>query len=162
MGLSNSKDSNLQKQLLDCIEKNQDGKLSAFLEEHPEMVNSKLCNNSTNTMCRACFLGYKNIVIILIKKGADVNQCSSNGRSPLMWAAYRNHAHVIDYLLENGADTEIRDSATKLNAFELAVTLVNYEAAHILRERAGMDTPKEQRTPLYDEIGGEVVDELYR
>lgn len=79
-----------------------------------------------------------------------------------MWAAYRNHAHIIDFLLENGADTQLRDGSTNLNAFELAVTLVNYEAAYLLREKAGMDTPKENRAALFDEIGGEVVDGLYR
>lgn len=109
MGLSNSKDTQLQRQLLSFIERNQDGQLDEFLRLHPEMVNSKLCNESTNTMCRACFLGYKNIVVILVKYGADVNQCSQNGRSPLMWAVYRNHTHVIDFLLDNGADVDIRD-----------------------------------------------------
>ena len=48
-----------------------------------------------------------------------------------MWAAYKNNASMIDYLLENGADVNIRD-VTGLNAFEMAVTLVNYQAALIL------------------------------
>jgi ankyrin repeat protein len=68
---------------------------------------------------------------------------------------------MIDYLLENGADTSIRD-VTGLNAFEMAVTLCNYEAALMLRQRAGMDTPPEQREELYIMTGGEVVNTLYR
>jgi ankyrin repeat protein len=99
--------------------------LADFLRKNPEMVNSKLCNDSTNTMCRACFLGYKNIVVVLVRHGADVNQCSDKGRSPLMWAVYRNHTHVVDFLLENGADVNICDN-TGLNAFELATTIVHY------------------------------------
>lgn len=125
------------------------------------MVNSKLCNDSTNPMCRATFLGYKNIVVILMKHGADVNQCSENGRTPLMWAAYRNNFRTMDFLLENGADTSIRDK-TGLNAFEMATTLVNYECALMLKQRAGMDTPKEERQALYDDNGGQVVNGLYR
>ena len=140
MGLSNSKDTWQQRQLLSFIERNQDGELEQFLRAHPELANSKLCNESTNTMCRASFLGYKNIVVLLVKHGADVNHCSQNGRSPLMWACYRNHTHVIDFLLESGADVSIRDS-TGLNAFEMAVTIVNYESALMLRQRAAQDTP---------------------
>lgn len=132
MGVSSSKDSWQQKQLLHLIETDADVQLDLFLKEHPEYVNSKLSNNSTNTMCRATYLGYKNCVVVLVKYGADVNHCSDNGRSPLMWAAYRNHRNIIDYLLENGADTTIHDQ-TGLDAFELATTLVNYEAALILK-----------------------------
>jgi ankyrin repeat protein len=42
-----------------------------------------------------------------------------------MWAVYRNHTHVIDFLLENGADVNLCDD-TGLNAFELATTIVHY------------------------------------
>jgi len=78
-----------------------------------------------------------------------------------MWAVYRNHTHIIDFLLENGADVNIRDN-TGLNAFELATTLVHYQSALMLRQRAGMDTPKEKRKELYDEFGGHVINGLYR
>jgi ankyrin repeat protein len=142
------------------IELNQGPQLDLFLRENPDLANSKLCNNSTNTICRATYLGYMDCVILLVKHGVDVNHCSQGGRSPLMWAAYRNHTHIIDYLLENGADTTIRDE-TGLNAFEMAVTLVNYEAALLLRTKAGMDTPPEERK-MYVEKGGEVIGNLYR
>lgn len=161
MGASSSKDSWQQRTLCDLIERNQAARLEEFLKENPGLANSKLCGESTNTMCRATYLGYKNIVLILVKHGADVNECSSNGRSPLMWAAYRNHVHIMDYLLENGADATIRDS-TGLNAFEMATTLVNYESALMLRQRAGMDTPQEERKQLYEDNGGQVVNGLYR
>lgn len=78
-----------------------------------------------------------------------------------MWAAYRNHQHVIDYLLDNGADYSIRDE-TGLNAFEMATTLVNYESALVLRQKAKMDTPPEERKALYVEKGGKVENGLYR
>ena len=73
MGLSSSKDTREQRQVLSFIELNQDGQLDEFLRAHPGLANSKLCNDSTNTMCRASFLGYKNIVVILVKHGANVN-----------------------------------------------------------------------------------------
>lgn len=76
MGLSSSKDSWQQKQLLHLIELNADGQLDQFLRANPEFVNAKLCNSSTNGMCRATYLGYKNCVVVLLKYGADVNHCS--------------------------------------------------------------------------------------
>ena len=68
---------------------------------------------------------------------------------------------MIDYFLENGADINKRD-VTGLNAFEMAVTLVNYESALLLYQRAGMMTPPEQREELYVTIGGKNVNTLYR
>ena len=44
----------------------------------------------------------------------------------------------------------------------MATTLVNYESALILRQKAKMDTPPEERKALYDDIGGKVVSGLYR
>ena len=78
-----------------------------------------------------------------------------------MWAAYRNNTAMIDFLLENGADITIRDCTT-LNAFEMAVTLCNYEAALMLKQRCGMDTPKDKREEMYVETAGQVINTLYR
>jgi ankyrin repeat protein len=57
----------------------------------------------TNPMCRAAYLGHQNIAAILLKYGGDINLRSSEGRTPLMWAAFRNNTQIAKYLLENGA-----------------------------------------------------------
>ena len=79
-------------------------------------------------------------MILLLKYGADINIKSSNGRTPLMWAAYRDHIHLVDLLLDSQADTSLTDD-DGLNAFEIAVICVNYETARLLYKKAGMDTP---------------------
>jgi ankyrin repeat protein len=54
-------------------------------------------------MCRAAYLGFKNIVALLLAHGADINIRSSDGRSPLMWAAFRNNVKMAEFLLDSGA-----------------------------------------------------------
>jgi len=132
-----------------------------LLEEHPDYVNTPLCNGSTNGICRASFLGYKNIVNLLLKYGADINLRSSNGRSPLIWAAFREHLDLIDLLLDSGADTSIRDQ-DGLDAFEVAVIQVNYKAARMLYKKANMITPLEERKEKFVDPAGTVVGQYYR
>lgn len=70
----------------------------------------------TNPLCRASYLGHKNICTILLKYGADINikydnsrilYCyfnrSSDGRTPLMWCAFRNNDDLAKYIMDNGA-----------------------------------------------------------
>jgi ankyrin repeat protein len=45
----------------------------------------------TNAICRASYLGHQNIAAILLKNGADIDLRSSDGRTPLMWAAFKNN-----------------------------------------------------------------------
>lgn len=57
----------------------------------------------TNPLCRASYLGHKNICTILLKYGADINIKSSDGRTPLMWCAFRNNDDLAKYIMDNGA-----------------------------------------------------------
>ena len=64
----------------------------------------------TNPMCRAAYLGHRNVAAILLKHGGDINIRSSDGRTPLMWAAFRNHHTLAEYLVENGAKLDLEDN----------------------------------------------------
>jgi hypothetical protein len=44
---------------------------------------------------------------ILSKDSTKLNVVDDNGWSPLYWAAYNQHQHVVEYLLDNGAETEL-------------------------------------------------------
>ena len=79
-----------------------------------------------------------NISSLLLKHGADINKRSSDGRSALLWAAFKNNSKLIEYLIENGADITIEDK-NKWNAMDLAIIRMNYEAALTLKKR-GMQT----------------------
>lgn len=40
----------------------------------------------------------------LLDKGSDINEKDGMGWTPLLWAAYCNHIHMIKFLIDNGAD----------------------------------------------------------
>jgi ankyrin repeat protein len=46
--------------------------------------------------------GYEAVVNLLLEKGADVEYKSSNGRTPLCWAAEKGQEAVVKLLLEKG------------------------------------------------------------
>ena len=91
-------------------------------------------------MCRAGYLGHMNIASLLLKAGADINQRSSDGRTPLMWAAFRNNSKMLNFLLDHGADMHLEDNFG-WNAMDLSIVKMNYEAALALKRRGLL--PKE-------------------
>ena len=54
-----------------------------------------------------------------------MNQCSSEGRTPLMWAAAKGDLETIKFLIEKGAKIDHEDN-DGLNAFDLCVTKILY------------------------------------
>lgn len=43
-----------------------------------------------------------------VQRGENVNEIDKWGWSPLLWAAYYNHYQISEYLLENGADPNLK------------------------------------------------------
>ena len=54
--------------------------------------------------------GYVDVVQLLVKHGAAVNQPRKDGKTPLMLAAENNHLVVIQTLLKNGAKIDVQDN----------------------------------------------------
>jgi ankyrin repeat protein len=77
-------------------------------------------------LLKAVEKGHRDFIELLIRRGADVNATSSNGFTPLHYAAYNGHADVVKLFLENGADPSIKDNSGKT-------------AADIARERGHVD-----------------------
>lgn len=105
-------------------------------------MNVSLVDNTTNPMCRASYLGFKNLINILLKHGADINIRSSEGRNGLMWAAFRNNIGVAELLLDNGIDIEAEDNAG-WNALDIAIMKMNYDVALFLKKRGLIPRQKE-------------------
>eukprot|EP00397_Hematodinium_sp_SG-2012_P014559 GEMP01014803.1.p1 GENE.GEMP01014803.1~~GEMP01014803.1.p1 ORF type:complete len:314 (+),score=57.01 GEMP01014803.1:154-1095(+) len=85
--------------------------LVEILLEYGANVNflgSDSCGDTT-ALSRACCCGYKDIVLILLKNGADVNQVLHGGHGPTALAECTvvGHKDVVEILLKNGADANI-------------------------------------------------------
>ncbi|MBX7055048.1 MAG: ankyrin repeat domain-containing protein [Pyrinomonadaceae bacterium] len=74
-------------------------------------ANTKLKNkNGWTAFYFACSHGNnREIVDLLLKHGADVNERDSEGRTPLMWIGWGNRAKNFEALISAGADVNARD-----------------------------------------------------
>lgn len=72
----------------------------------------------------------------LIADGANVNAVSSFGRTPLMSATAYGHINIVRFLLENGADINIKDTHNGWTALMFSTGFVNeeFEIAKLLIE----------------------------
>lgn len=61
-----------------------------------------------NSFCVAIAKGDFDTVKKMIEFGEDVNK-ASNGKTPLMYAARYNRVEIINLLLENGAEVNLKD-----------------------------------------------------
>ena len=95
------------------------------IQERPDLVNCKLVSDMTNPMCRAAYLGHRNVITLLLSKGGDIDLRSSDGRSPLMWASFRGNAKMMEYLIEMGSLLDSVDEAGN-NAMDICVIMMNY------------------------------------
>ena len=92
-------ESKLVNELLDAILCGREGKVARLLKKEPKLAMCEFYGGVTNPVCRASYLGHRNIVSLLLKYGADVNKQSQDLRSPLIWAAFRDNTQMIEFLL---------------------------------------------------------------
>ena len=68
------------------------------------LVNVNRVNRATTPLLGASMRGHKNVVQLLIDKGADPNVANYCGYTPLRMAASLGHKDVANLLLDRGAD----------------------------------------------------------
>jgi hypothetical protein len=107
-----------------------------FEENNPDllchMLNTKEWGSMLNPLCcRATRKGLLEIVMVLVKAGADIDSHNSDSHDlpltvPLMEAVDAGHIDVLQYLLQKGADP---NSSTPVyrNALEPAATLGGFK-----------------------------------
>ena len=121
---------------LEAIICGRDGAVARQLKAHPNLVNCDFYGGVTNPLCRATYLGHRNIVALLFKYGADVNKRSQDQRTPLIWAAFRDNTQMMEILMEQGADLNAVDK-DGWNALDIAIIRINFQAAKVLT-KAGL------------------------
>tara|TARA_B110001450_G_C17155245_1_gene292923 strand:+ start:70 stop:435 length:366 start_codon:yes stop_codon:yes gene_type:complete len=121
---------------LEAILCGQDGQVAKMLKKHPKLALCEFYNGTTNPVCRATYLGHRNILSLLLKYGADINKRSGDQRTPVIWAAFRDNIAMLEYLIENGADVNGIDK-NEQNALDVAIIRINFKAAKMMT-KAGL------------------------
>ncbi|RYP68603.1 hypothetical protein DL771_006575 [Monosporascus sp. 5C6A] len=57
--------------------------------------------------------GHKEIVQLLLDKGAEIDLKDSKSRTPLSWAAGKGHKEIVQLLLDKGAEIDSKDSSSR-------------------------------------------------
>ncbi|HET7288225.1 MAG TPA: ankyrin repeat domain-containing protein, partial [Pyrinomonadaceae bacterium] len=96
--------------------------------------------SSTITLTSAVTSGDESAVSALLANGADVNETSSGGRTPLILAVINGHTHIVQRLVQAGADPQQRDNLG-LNAIEWAQRRGLSEALDILTNPQRASSP---------------------
>ena len=88
---------------------------------HPDIVSQLLKHgakldvtvDSTSALMCACVNGYTDIAYLLIDAGIDIGASNTMGWTPVLQAAERGCYKILDRLIENGADVNVRSSNAK-------------------------------------------------
>lgn len=94
-------------------------------------------DKSGNTaMMGACFKGYLNLVELLYQHHAAINSLNLNHATALVFAATFGQLKIAIYLLEKGADRNIRDNRGK-SALDYAINQEYQPMIDLLKKQTG-------------------------
>jgi hypothetical protein len=82
--------------------------VTAFLDEYAAFIDRRSLGETALT--DAADEGRKEMVELLLARGAQIDAVNQEGDTPLMRAALRGHTDIVRLLLEKGADTGIEDN----------------------------------------------------
>ncbi|XP_063834456.1 serine/threonine-protein phosphatase 6 regulatory ankyrin repeat subunit A-like [Ostrinia nubilalis] len=106
-----------------------------------------------------------NTVRLLVSSGAELDQPSATGQTPLHLAVLGSHTAIVEYLLDWGADFEARD-LNGLRVEHYAVDSCNLETLRLVLARGGdlATTDNNGWTPLFRALcqgaKSEIIEEL--
>jgi ankyrin repeat protein len=127
-----------EKEFIKAAKKGDLEKLKALLENEKTLLGAQDTDGSTALHC-AAWKGHREVVMFLLKAGADVHSHNNNdhwGTTPLHAAAHANQAVIAQLLIDAGADVNAKDMDGKTPLYHTtfhkatgaAKTLTNYGA----------------------------------
>ena len=84
----------------------------------------------------AVFNGHKEVAVLLIGKGADVNTMDGRGHTPLHRAAQKSRKEIVELLIAKGADVNAKDNQG-ITPLDSAIQFNHPETANLLRKHGG-------------------------
>gem|GEM_PF-4335346 len=114
------------------------------------LLKSRGASNTGLNLISAAKGGDLNLVKSFIAQGVDVNQREGDGTTALLWACKKNHADIIELLLKEGADVELREPSTGNSPLITAAAEGYVSVVHsLVAKKAQIEgTDKSGRTPL--------------
>ena len=94
-------------------------KVVKYLLERGSQPNWEGEPNQWTPVSLAARYGHLEILKMLHRRGGDINKVTHKGWSPLMLAARGNKPETVQYLLENGVDTTLKNTY-KRTALDIA------------------------------------------
>ena len=123
-------------EIYDAVVQGNLGKVKNLLANKPELVNIKDSEWKWTPLFWAAQKGHKDVVELLIAKGADVNAKGEYGNTPLHRATSRKE--IAELLIANGADINARDYEGD-TPLDIALRKGNEDVAELLRKHGAVE-----------------------
>jgi len=116
-----------------AVKDNEIAKVKEYLSKDPTLVKAVTTDFLKETaLAITSFNGNKEIVELLLQKGADPNVYDDMGIAPIIGAARQNQADIITMLIKNKAEVNIKNKGGEETALHYAAEYNSGDAAKVL------------------------------
>ena len=103
---------NTEKELVNLVNHGDYNALFSALD--PAAINTAKDWHGDSLLALACWSSHNDIAKKLVELGAEVNSVNETLSTPLHRASFKGNLELVDFLIDNGADYNMRDRVTIL------------------------------------------------
>ncbi len=146
---------------MDAVRRGNKDAVVAFLNKYEDAANTHddFFSNGKTALIWAAKYGHKDIVELLLEKGADINAKDRSGWTPLMEVAMSGPFEMLEFLLERGADFDAKSNNgttalvyAQANGIQAAVDVL--EQWLVKQQKRLAEEQKRLKAELEDELKG--------